>query len=137
MAQKVLVEMVDDIDGGTAAQTVQFALDGVSYEIDLSDGNANNLRSELANFVEAARRTGGRKVRSAPGQAAAAPRTDRTRQIREWARENGYAISARGRIAAEITQAYEEAQRQPAPEPARKKTTRKTAAAKKTTRRSK
>ncbi|HEY3480102.1 MAG TPA: Lsr2 family protein, partial [Streptomyces sp.] len=68
MAQKVLVEILDDIDGSTAAQTVQFGLDGVTYEIDLSDENATALRDELARFIGAGRRIGGRKVRVATGQ---------------------------------------------------------------------
>jgi len=68
VAQKVLVEILDDIDGSTAAQTVQFGLDGVTYEIDLSDENATALRDELARYIGAGRRIGGRKVRVATGQ---------------------------------------------------------------------
>jgi hypothetical protein len=100
MAQKVLIEMVDDIDGEAAAQTVPFSLDGVHYEIDLSDSNATRLRDELAHYVAAATRTGGRKVRLATGQSAAPVGVDRekSREAREWARANGYAVSDRGRI---------------------------------------
>ncbi|MDI5975508.1 histone-like nucleoid-structuring protein Lsr2 [Amycolatopsis magusensis] len=117
MAQKVLVEMIDDIDGEIATQTVPFGLDGVSYEIDLSDDNAANLRDELARFIAAGRRTGGRKVRLATGESASSSSgadRERARQVREWARENGYQVSERGRISAEITEAFEEAQRKPA-----------------------
>jgi hypothetical protein len=79
--------LVDDVDGGEAAETVKFALDGVQYEIDLSDGNAAELRSGLEPFVGAARRLGRKQVGkrkimrvngSAPtitGAAAAAKRT--------------------------------------------------------------
>jgi hypothetical protein len=70
MAQKVLVETLDDIDGTPAARTIPFALDGVTYEIDLSEENAAALRDELARYISAARRTGGRKVRVATGQPA-------------------------------------------------------------------
>lgn len=120
MAQKVLVEMVDDIDGEAASQTVPFGLDGVTYEIDLSDDNAANLREELAPYIAAGRRTGGRKVRLATGQTAVpasqstAAARERARAIREWARENDYHVSERGRISAEITEAYDEAQRESA-----------------------
>ena len=48
MAQKVQVLLVDDLDGSEATETVSFGLDGVSYEIDLSSGNAGELRNELA-----------------------------------------------------------------------------------------
>ncbi|WP_158888047.1 histone-like nucleoid-structuring protein Lsr2 [Amycolatopsis anabasis] len=136
MAQKVHVEMVDDLDGSEASQTVPFALDGVSYEIDLSDGNAKALREELARFAEAGRRIGGRKIRLATGQSAtAAPSTadrEKTRAVRAWAQANGYELAERGRIPAHIIEAHNAAQQAPAePEPdadskpARKRTIRK------------
>jgi hypothetical protein len=40
MAKKVTVSLIDDFDGKQADETVQFGLDGVSYEIDLSEKNA-------------------------------------------------------------------------------------------------
>jgi hypothetical protein len=136
MAQKVLIEMTDDLDGGKAAQTVPFGLDGVAYEIDLSASNSKGLRKELDRYIKAARRTGGRKVRVAGGETPT-PRREKTRQVRAWAREAGYEVSARGRIPAGIEQAYEEAQNQPpapvAKAPARKRSPHKKAAAKKTT----
>src|SRR4051794_19239453 len=71
MAQKVQVILVDDVDGGEAAETVSFALDGVSYEVDLSEKNASALRDALAPWVGHARRVGGRssggRARSAGG----------------------------------------------------------------------
>lgn len=126
MAQKVLIEMVDDIDGEIATQTVPFSLDGVSYEIDLSGENAAHLREELARFIAAGQRTGGRKVRLATGQSATSSGGDRerSRQVREWARANGYAVSERGRISSEISEAFEQARRDeaaPKAEPAKAK----------------
>ncbi|MFE0022805.1 Lsr2 family protein [Amycolatopsis sp. NPDC059021] len=116
MAQKVFVQLTDDIDGSEAAQTVPFALDGVSYEIDLSDANADDLRDTLAQYVSAARRVGGRKVRLAAGQSAASDGSaatpvdrERSRAIRAWAVENGYAVSDRGRIPTEVVEAFEAA----------------------------
>ncbi|WIV60641.1 histone-like nucleoid-structuring protein Lsr2 [Amycolatopsis nalaikhensis] len=144
MAQKVLVEMVDDIDGGVANQTIPFGLDGVSYEIDLSDANAAALRDVLARYIAAGRRIGGRKVRLAAGESAQAKKSggtasdrERTRQIREWANANGYTVSERGRLPSEVIEAFEANDGQPivvdepAP-PARKRAPRrKVAAAKK------
>ncbi|MFC3452911.1 histone-like nucleoid-structuring protein Lsr2 [Amycolatopsis speibonae] len=115
MAQKVSVQIVDDIDGGEATQTVPFALDGVTYEIDLSDDNAGALRDELERFIDASRRTGGRKVKVATGQSTvtgtAAKPTDRERnqQVRAWASANGYAIAERGRIPNDIYEAFDNA----------------------------
>lgn len=115
MAQKVTVELVDDLDG-TASEdisTVSFALDGVSYEIDLSEANAENLRDVLDEFVGAARRTGGRIKRGTPAgkRAAATPvNREQTRAIREWARQNGFQLSDRGRIPSNVIEAFEAAQ---------------------------
>jgi hypothetical protein len=112
MAQKVTVSLVDDMDGSTAAETVEFSLDGVSYEIDLSDANAKKLRDALAGYVSAARRAGGRR-RSAgtarrAGGGGARPSVDREQNaaIREWARKQGLKISDRGRIPGEVLEAY-------------------------------
>jgi len=62
MAKKVTVTLVDDFDGeGAADETVEFGLDGVSYEIDLSSKNASKLRADLKQWVDAGRRVGGRR----------------------------------------------------------------------------
>lgn len=116
MAQKVSVALVDDVDGSEAESTVEFGLDGVQYAIDLSGDNAAELRDVLASYLENARRTGGRKRRSAQAKAKAAGPSghtgDRKRNqaIREWARGQGLEVSERGRIPAEIVEAYDNAQ---------------------------
>jgi hypothetical protein len=127
MAQKVRVDLVDDIDGSEAAQTVPFTLDGVTYEIDLSDDNAARLRDEFARFVAAGRRTGGRKARSTTPSANGTVTTDRehTRAVRGWARENGWPISDRGRIPTEVLTAYDTAQQEPAVTKSRSRSRRK------------
>jgi hypothetical protein len=135
MAQRVHVEMVDDLDGSEANQTVPFALDGVSFEIDLSEENASALRDELARYVGAARRIGGRKVRLATGQSltgSSSSGTDRerNRQIREWAQTNGYEVAERGRLSSEIIAGFE-ADQVAAAEPAEVKPVRKRATRKK------
>src|SRR5690606_2922239 len=61
MAQRVQVILVDDLNGGEATETVEFALDGVTYEVDLSDTNAAKLRDDLAQWIGVARRSGGRR----------------------------------------------------------------------------
>lgn len=108
MARKVIVELVDDYDGTSIAEeTVTLALDGVTYEIDLSADNAETLRKTIGFWAAHARRVGGRaKGRQRP-QATAG--TARTQTIREWARKNGLEVSSRGRISAEITEAYQKA----------------------------
>ncbi len=106
MAQKVKIILVDDLDGGSADETVRFGLDGVSYEIDLSSSNASELRSAVERFVAHARKTsGGRATRTKISSG----RNQDSAQIRQWARDNGYAVNSRGRIQAEIQEAYQKA----------------------------
>ncbi|MBD3779913.1 Lsr2 family protein [Cellulomonas sp. ES6] len=111
MAQKVQVLLVDDIDGGTADETVSFALDGVSYEIDLTTEHATELRDALATWVGHARKTGGRSGGSRGGSAGASRprRASDAGAVRAWAKENGFEVSERGRISAEIREAYDAA----------------------------
>lgn len=104
MARKTTVELVDDLTGEVASDTVQFGIDGVSYEIDLTDENAEKLRDSLRVWVEKSRRIGGRKR---PGGVGGSARPNDAAKVREWARENGYEVPDRGRIPAEIREAYE------------------------------
>jgi hypothetical protein len=113
MAQRVEVVLIDDIDGGKAAETVTFALDGVSYEIDLSDKNARKLRDDFATWTGHARRAGSAKSASrrragANAGGGTAKRND-LGAVREWARENGHTVSDRGRISADVQAAYDKA----------------------------
>jgi hypothetical protein len=108
MAQRVEVVLIDDVDGGHADETVSFALDGVSYEIDLSDKNAKKLRDALASWTGKARRSGSGRGRRRSSGAAPQKRTD-LGSVREWARASGYQVSDRGRISAEIQAAYDKA----------------------------
>ncbi|SDK89053.1 Lsr2 protein [Actinopolyspora mzabensis] len=122
MAQKVTVQLVDDVDGSEAESTVEFALDGVSYTIDLSSENAAELRDALAPYLSSARRVGGRKrsgkanktgktrQSNSGSQAPKAADRERNQAIREWARQQGMQVSDRGRIPAEIVEAYDKAQ---------------------------
>ncbi len=111
MAQKVQVILVDDLDGGEAEETVLFALDGVSYEIDLSSKNAGKLRDSLASYVGSARKSGGRggargRGRGRGRQSASSVNTS---EVRAWAKEHGYEVSERGRIPANIVAEFEKA----------------------------
>ncbi|MFP8963998.1 histone-like nucleoid-structuring protein Lsr2 [Streptomyces nanhaiensis] len=108
MAQKVQVLLVDDIDGGEADETVTFALDGKTYEIDLTTANADKLRDLLEPYVRNGRRTGGRSARGKSRPAAGGASQD-TAKIRAWAKENGYEVNDRGRVPANIREAYEKA----------------------------
>ncbi|GGO54984.1 Lsr2 family protein [Streptomyces daqingensis] len=110
MAQKVQVLLVDDLEGGEADETVTFALDGKSYEIDLTTSNADKLRSVLEPYVKGGRRTGGRSARG-KGRASGSGggSSQDTAKIRAWAKDQGYDVNDRGRVPANIREAYEKA----------------------------
>jgi len=107
VAQKVQVILVDDIDGGSAVETVSFSVDGTSYEIDLSAKNAAKLRDTFGTYVGAARKVGGRARRGAGRRAAGA--SNRTAEIRAWAKSNKVKVSERGRISAEVAAKFDAA----------------------------
>ncbi|WP_133910506.1 histone-like nucleoid-structuring protein Lsr2 [Streptomyces sp. NBC_00582] len=109
MAQKVQVLLVDDLDGGEADETVTFALDGKTYEIDLTTSNADKLRGLLEPYVKGGRRTGGRASGGRGKARAASGSSQDTAQIRAWAKENGFEVNDRGRVPATIREAYEKA----------------------------
>lgn len=99
MARKTKVSLIDDLDGSEASTTVPFGLDGVSYEIDLNDLHAEELRSHLAPWTTAGRRVGGRRRRDSSS-------AEEARKIRKWALENDIEVPARGRVSAAVREAY-------------------------------
>lgn len=111
---KQIVQLVDDLTGDElnedGGQTVQFAFNGVEYEIDLSNKNADKMEKALQPYIEAARRVGGRKQRRNEGgssnKSSGGRRTDLA-EVRAWARDNGYQVSDRGRIPNEVLEAYD------------------------------
>ena len=112
MAQKYIVQLVDDltqepIEEGRG-ESVRFSLDGVGYTIDLTNEHADELRTVLAPYVNKARKgdTAPRSaVRSTASSSSRAPKGD-LKAIREWASSNGFKVSSRGRIPAEVQNAY-------------------------------
>jgi Lsr2 len=106
MAQKMTVTLEDDLDGGRADETVRFGLDGSAYEIDLSRKNSAAFRRQLAPFIDHARKAG-RGQRRRAGRAVAS--RERSGGIRAWAKDQGIAVSERGRIPASVVEQYEAA----------------------------
>lgn len=123
MAKQVIYELVDDVDGTSIdegqGESIEFSLDGVDYVIDLKIKNANEFRKKIEYYVGFATRVGGRKRKATPVGAVQAPASQpasttkrdpaQTRAIRQWAADSGYEINDRGRIPAEIVEAYEAA----------------------------
>jgi hypothetical protein len=111
MAQRVQVMLIDDVDGTDGAETVTFALDGVTYEIDLSEDNAKALREAFSPWVGHGRRVSGRSASSTPrsprkSSSSSSSSSSDTAAIREWARSNGHEVSERGRISGTVMEAY-------------------------------
>ena len=119
MAQRTIVTLVDDLTGEEAENisTVEFALDGVTYELDLTDENSAKLREALSPYAGAGRKIGGRRRSgSRPGRAirsngsGAGYNRETLKSIREWAKKHGHSVSNRGRLSAEVLQAWQTAQ---------------------------
>ena len=106
MAQRVTVELQDDLDGGPADETVRFGLDGTEYEIDLRKTNASKFRRQIAPYLDHARKAG-RGQRRRPARATSG--RERSGDIRAWAKGQGISVSERGRIPASVVEQYEAA----------------------------
>lgn len=109
MAQKTVVILTDDLDGSEASETASFGIDGTSYEIDLSDDNAQDLRDALAPYVKAARRvTSGKGIRSAAAPKRTFDDVD-PKAVRAWAQGAGVEVNQRGRIKADVVAQFRSA----------------------------
>lgn len=102
MARKTVVEWVDDLDGSAASETVTFTIDGSRYEIDLSEKNAAKLRAVMSRWIDASRRSGHRRASGGPAKHDPAESTN----ARKWAIDNGFDVGPRGRLRAEVLDAY-------------------------------
>lgn len=116
MAQRTVTSLVDDIDGSEGTQTVTFGLDGATYDIDLNDAHADDLREVLAPFLSVARKRSGpsgrgRSAPSAPRQRSAGSSEIDPKAVRAWAEANGVSVSPRGRIKADVLEQYKAASR--------------------------
>lgn len=106
MARQMMTRLIDDLDQGVAVETVEFGLDSVDYEIDLSAKNAAKLRRTLEPYMAAGQRVGRRGRRPARRGRAAPSDPAQNKAIRAWARRKRKPISDRGRIPEEIVAEY-------------------------------
>jgi hypothetical protein len=111
LAQKYIVQLVDDLTNETIedgeGESVRFALDGVSYAIDLSTAHADELRGLLSQYVSAARKAdaaSSTKPRSV-SRSSSSSKID-LKDVRDWASKHGYDVSSRGRIPGNVQEAY-------------------------------
>ena len=104
VASRTIIEVTDDLDGSKADETLHFALEGAEFEIDLSKVHADGLRAALEPYMTAGRKTGGRRRSKA-----AAKDGDQIKDIRDWANKQGLKVSDRGRVSADVREAYAKA----------------------------
>lgn len=110
MARKVTITLSDDLNPEYEAdETLSFAVDGIEYEIDLSSSNAEKFREVVGPYAAAARKVGGRSKRGRPASRRTSVDREQSKAIREWANNNGYTVSTRGRISQDIVDAYNNA----------------------------
>ena len=110
MAQKTTVQFVDDITGEVIeagkGRTIKFAVDGVEYEIDLAEKQANTFAEALDTYVTHARKVGGRRAAPAPSRSSKSSRDYDPKAVREWAKSHDVELPARGRIPADVIQKF-------------------------------
>lgn len=115
MAKKTIIVAVDDFDGtklGSDATQVKYHVGGKEYECDLSaknkakfDADVKKCDEIMSKWVSVSRRIArnGKPYR----------KTDLDKQnttlVRKWANENGFSVSDRGRIPADVQDAYDAA----------------------------
>ena len=113
MAKTVITQITDDLDGSSGAETVTFGYRGTNYEIDLGRRNASAFDKTMRPYVDAARKVttvrGGRRASSDGRRTSRRSSAGQLASIREWARAEGYSVSDRGRISANVMEAYEKA----------------------------
>ena len=115
MARRAVVHLVDDLDETIIedgdGQIVSFGLDGTTYEIDLTNEHADELREALGRYVEAARKTGsGRPTRArSTGRSRSSKADVSPTAVREWAKANGIEVSTRGRIPQSVIEQFQAA----------------------------
>jgi Lsr2 len=119
LAERLLSQLIDDLDGTEipegSGEKIEFAIRGVQYRIDLADRNVAKLDKALRPFIASATKVSGRqsnvkqsgRARSTRKSGRSASQLDNA-AIRAWASENGYDVSARGRIPANVVTAYQE-----------------------------
>ncbi len=113
MGQRIEVVLTCDLHDGEvpAEETVTFAVDGTTYAFELCAEHLQEFRDTVGRFVAAARRADQPRRRRRAAEPAGPSRRSGSdlAEVRAWARSNGYKVSDRGRIAAEVQEAYEAA----------------------------
>lgn len=109
VARKIETVILDDLDGSTADTTIRFGLDGAEFEIDLNTAHANELRKATERYIEAGRKVSGVRKTARRSTASTASSGPSSSAVREWAKDQGFAVKERGRIPAELVVKFQAA----------------------------
>lgn len=106
MARTFVAVVKDDLTGEVVedAETIEFAVNGKSYTIDLGKKNAADFHKALDKYIAVAAKTGGASRGRKPGSARG--NKEDLAAIREWGKANGFKVSERGRVSADLKDAY-------------------------------
>jgi hypothetical protein len=120
VARTTIIQLTDDLDGKAIkdgnGETVTFALEGTSYEIDLSKKNADDLRDVLAKYISAGRRVSIRQAGASGGRGRSSRASSNSngrdydpKAVRAWAESQGIEVSARGRVPSDLVTKFQDA----------------------------
>ncbi|QNN99382.1 Lsr2-like DNA bridging protein [Gordonia Phage Sephiroth] len=114
MSRKEVLEITDDYDGKLINpdeewSPVPFVVNGTAYQLDLRAANQDRFYKDMDKWINKATKVG--RAPKVGGSKPAKPASDTSGHnltaIREWANNNGYTVSEKGRIPKHIMEAYE------------------------------
>lgn len=113
MGRKIIELIVSDLSGDEMeagqGQTISFSYKGTDYSIDLTDKEAAGFDKAVAMYIEHATKTGGRRSSSTRASSGSGRSKEQLAEVRAWAQANGHDVSPRGRIKADVLEAYDAA----------------------------
>ena len=117
MAKKTIEVITSDLSGDELepgqGETIIFSVGGADYSIDLTDAEADEFRSTFDRYVKVASRASSRGTQSSSSgrkPSGSGRSSEELAHIRAWAKDNGHTVSERGRIKAEVIDAFDKAQ---------------------------
>jgi hypothetical protein len=115
MAKKTIEIITSDLSGeeleAGQGKTITFSVGDSAYSIDLTDAEAKEFHDSLSKYTSVAARRSGRpaQTRKSSGSSGSGRTSEELAHIRAWAKANGHEVSERGRIKAEIIEAFDKA----------------------------
>ena len=108
--QKTVVKYIDDVSKKETpkVETIEFAFEGKTYEIDLNPLNAANFRRSIDKYVKNGRKVSGRRTSPFDGRRVTHEK-GYVQEVRQWAKDNGIEVAERGRVPLSVYDRFEAA----------------------------